>query len=70
MGKVYCDYCGKKISWFTRHLIPLTTTWYKVDVIKEDGSVSKTETACKSCGNMLIILQDAWLREELDFENM
>jgi len=66
MGKVYCDYCGKKISLFTRHLIPLTTTWYKVGITEKDGSISKIETACKSCGNRLIILQDAWNRGELD----
>jgi len=66
MAKVYCDYCGKKISWFTRHCPRFATTWYKVDVTKEDGSVIKTETACKSCGDMLVILQDAWRRGELD----
>jgi len=69
VAKIYCDYCGKKISWFTRHCIPLTTTWYKVDITEKDGSVSKTETACKSCGEVLMHLQDLWLRGELDFHD-
>jgi len=66
VAKIYCDYCGKKISWFTRHCPGCFTTWYKVDITEKDGSVSKTETACKSCGEALMHLQDLWLRGELD----
>ena len=53
-----CDFCGRKISWLSRHFPPFRVNWYKVDITDKAGHVTKTETACRDCGRLLALFED------------
>jgi len=46
------------MSWLYRHFPPfLFTNWYKVDVVDDDGTITKTESACRECGRILLLVK-------------
>ena len=76
--KIQCDYCGKPMSWLYRNFPPfILNNWYRVDIVEKDGSVVRSECACRECGEMLDILSQlteeqvkAVLEIEKDEKNM
>ena len=45
------------MSWLYRHFPPIFfTNWYKVDIVENDGTITKTESACRECGKILMLL--------------
>ena len=56
---IKCEYCGRHMSWLYRNFPPfIVNNWYKVDIVKKDGSVIRTESACRECGEILEILSE------------